>query len=435
MMNRQKADKVLALAVVLFIAAVSIRYFYRESIWSQAIFRMTEAALIGGVADWFAVTALFRRPLGITFHTAIIPRNREKIVKAMSYMVQEEFLSRQSIQRHLQKIRLVSLLISWMETGGKQVVFRLLARGMTNWLQETDRRRLASILAETIQKGLMAVRLHCYAPVLGRWLIHSGRANALFDLALTEARQAASKPALRQDIYRFLDDAARQATGESALGRVFGAFLRTFDFINLDEAADVLYQRLLSELTQLEQINHPLRTWVNERMLQSLHELEHNPDWQKTLEQWKIGLVERIPLEDFLQPLLDGLLGMDDEQNQGSSEVSQSLIAGVLRFADNYWSAFCQDIALQQWLERHLQEAAAEVVLSEHGLIGELVEQALGRLSEKELNAFVENKVGEDLAWIRINGSVVGALAGLAVFFFGQYVYLPYIWPWIFPRP
>jgi uncharacterized membrane-anchored protein YjiN (DUF445 family) len=62
-------------------------------------------------------------------------------------------------------------------------------------------------------------------------------------------------------------------------------------------------------------------------------------------------------------------------------------------------------------------------------LIGELVGQAMGTLSDEELNVFIEDKVGEDLAWIRINGSVVGALAGLVVFFVGQYVYLPYIWP------
>jgi uncharacterized membrane-anchored protein YjiN (DUF445 family) len=99
-----------------------------------------------------------------------------------------------------------------------------------------------------------------------------------------------------------------------------------------------------------------------------------------------------------------------------------------LRFAAKYWETFRQDTALQDWLERHLQEAAAEVALSEHNLIGELVGQALGTLSDKELNAFIEEKVGEDLAWIRINGSVVGALAGLAVFLLGEYVYLPYIW-------
>jgi uncharacterized membrane-anchored protein YjiN (DUF445 family) len=431
-MNRQKADKALASAFALFAAAVAGRWFYSETIWSQALFRMAEAALIGGVADWFAVTALFQRPLGITFHTAIISRNREKIIRAMSYMVQEEFLSRQSIQHHLQNVRLVSLFINWMESDGKQVVSRLLTRELTAWLQAADRSQLVGSLAKIIQNRLQAMKLHCYAPVLGRWLIHSGKADSFFDLVLTEAKQAAAKPALRQDIYHFLDHATRQATGENTLGRMFDAFLRTFDFINLDEAADALYQRLLFELKDLEQTDHPLRLWLNERWVQSLSELEQNSEWQQVLEQWKAGLIDRIPLEDVLQPLVDGLLGSAGEQSPDGSDESNTLIAGVLRFADRYWTAFRQDTALQNWLERHLQEAAAEVVLSEHSLIGELVGQALQTLSDEELNAFIEDKVGEDLAWIRINGSVVGAFAGLAVFFFGQYLYLPYIWPWIF---
>jgi uncharacterized membrane-anchored protein YjiN (DUF445 family) len=387
---------------------VALRWFHREAIWSQAVFRTAEAALIGGVADWFAVTALFEKPLGVAFHTAIIPRSREKIVKAMAYMVQEEFLSRQAILRHLQKVRLVSLLINWMESGGKQVVFRLLARGLTAGLLGADRPRLVSILTKTTKSRLREEKLHCYAPALGHWLIHSGKAEFFFDLVLTEAKQAAAKPSLRQEIYRFLDNASRQATGESTMGRIFGAFLRTFDFINLNEAADALYQRLVFELQELEQKGHPLRVWLNERLVLSFTELEHNPEWQQTLEQWKDGLIDRIPLEDFLQPLVDGLLGSTAEMNSDSIDESHSLIAGGLRFAAKYWETFRQDTALQDWLERHLQEAAAEVALSEHNLIGELVGQALGTLSDKELNALLKKR------WAKIwpgSGSTARSLA------------------------
>lgn len=425
-MNRQKADKVLAFAALLFLTAVAVRWLYRDAVWSQALFHMAEAALVGGVADWFAVTALFRRPLGITFHTAIIPRNREKIVNAVSYMVQEEFLGRQSLQRHLRNIRLVSLLIRWMDSGGKQTVLRLLTRAVNAWLQTADRQQLAGFLARMVQDRLKRVQLHQYAPLAGDWLLRTGKVDRLFDLALAEARQFAAKDSLRQDIYRFLQQAARQAAGESTWGRLLGSFLQTFDFINLDEAADALHLRLNTGLKELEQPEHPLRLWLTERLLQSLRELEANPEWQQTLDQWKCGVIERVPFEDLLRPLLDRIL----ESLTREDPMLQA--PALLRFADRYWEAFCQDTRLQEWLERHLQDAAAEVVLSEHRVIGELVEQALSALSDRELNAFIESKVGEDLAWIRINGSVVGAVAGLAVFLFGHYLYLPYIWPWIY---
>lgn len=428
-MNQKKADHVLALVGVLFLAAVAVRWFNHEAVWSQALFHMAEAALVGGVADWFAVTALFRRPLGVTFHTAIIPRNREKIVQAVSYMVQEEFLSRQSIQRHLRGARLVSLLIHWMESGGKQTVFLLMTRGVDAWLQAVDRQRLVNFLAKAIKDRLKLVQLQQYVPLAGNWLIQSGKADHLFDLVLAEAKQFAAKASLRRDIYHFLQQAARQATGEGTWGRLFGAFLQTFDFINLDEAADALHQRLVATLQELEKPNHPLRLWLTDRLLNSLQELQHNPEWQQTLEQWKCGLIERIPFEELLQPLSERLLGSLNQQPD--LPATPALTDGMLRFADRYWAAFCQDTRLQEWLERHLQEAAAEAIISEHRLIGELVEQALGELSDSELNAFIGSKVEEDLTWIRINGSVVGALAGLAVFLFGHYVYLPYIWPWI----
>lgn len=429
-MNRQKADRVLMVAFAVFATAIFVRWFHREALWAQALFRMAEAALIGGVADWFAVTALFRRPLGIAFHTAIIPRNREKIVQAIAYMVQEEFLSRQSIQRHLQKLKLAKLLICWMEDGGKASVFRFLERVITAWLSEADRMKLSSTLAQALQLRLRAVPLHRYLPALGRWLLHYGETAKILDLIVAQAKQAAARPTARQELYQYLEKTARQATGESTLGRLFGAFLRTFDFINLDNAAEVLHQRLLSELQDLEKPDHPLRQWLTERLAESISELEHNAEWQTSLEEWKSGLIDRLPLEEFLQPLVQALLGTVDTEAD-DAVAAHPLTIAVLRFADTYWETFRQDTILQDWLERHLQEAAAEVVLSEHSLIGELVGQALGILSDEELNAFIEDKVGADLAWIRVNGSVVGALAGLVVFFGGQYIYIPYIWPWI----
>lgn len=420
-MNRQKADKALAISFVLFAAAVAVRWIFPDPVWAQAFFRMAEAALVGGVADWFAVTALFKRPLGITFHTAIIPRNRDKIVGAMSYMVQEEFLSRQSLQQHLQKVRLVSLVIRWLESGGKELVCRLLRQGLLDWLA-TARPRLAGSLAAMLEARLRTLPLERYLPVWGRRLIRSGQADSLVTLLLAEAKRSAAGPLLRQDIYRFLERAAREAAGESALNHLFGALLRNFDFINLDAAADSLYQRLLLELDALALPSHPLRQWLKQRLEQSLGELEQNRQWQQAFAAWQSGLIDRIPLAEFLEPLLAKLTAEDEADEP-------RLVGAILAFVDRYWDDFRQNTELQDWLERHLQAAAAEVVLSEHNLIGELVGQTLQTLSDQELNLFIEDKVGEDLAWIRINGSVVGAIAGLAVFLFGRYIYLPYIWP------
>ncbi|MDU4961896.1 MAG: DUF445 domain-containing protein [Sporomusaceae bacterium] len=420
-MNRRKADKALAASFILFTAAVALRWFYRDAVWAEALFRTAEAALVGGVADWFAVTALFKRPLGIAFHTAIIPRNRNKIVSAMAYMVQEEFFSRQSLQQQLQKIRLVSLLVHWMENGGRRLVCRLLRQGMQEWL-EAERPQLAASLAVMLENRLRQLPLHRYLSVWGRRLIRSGRADFLTAVLLAEVKRAAAGPSLRPALYRLLEQAAREAAGESALNRLVGAFLRSFDFINLDAAADSLYQRLLLELDALEQPSHPLRQWLNQRLQQSLDELESNSRWQQSLAEWQNGLIDRIPLVELLQPLLT-------ELTAAGATAEPRLVSAAAAFVSRYWDDFRVNAALQDWFEPHLQNAVAAVVLSEHRLIGEVVGQTLRTLSDRELNQFIEDKVGEDLAWIRINGAVVGALAGLAVFLAGRYLYLPYLWP------
>lgn len=428
-MNRQTADRVLAAACFVFAAAVYLRWLYRDVLWADAFFRVAEAALVGGIADWFAVTALFRKPLGFSFHTSIIPRNRQRIVEAMTYMVQEEFLSRQSIQQQLQKVRLVSLFITWMDQrGGKTAVFSQLERLLSDWAETADRAELARWLAAFLRSRLQAVRLHHYAPAFGGWLFSSGRGEQLFTAVLAGAKTAAWQPGVRQTIHDYLEKSKREAAGDSVWSRLLGSLLTTFDFVNLPEAAAALHERLLAEIDAMDSIDHPLRLWLREKIVESLAELEQNPQWQMTLEEWKSGLLLRIPLEDIVQLLLERLFSpLVTEQEPGQSV--NVLSGGVLRFAAGYWETFRTDTALQNWLERHLQEAAAEVVMSEHKLIGELVGQALSTLSDRELNAFIEDKVGEDLAWIRVNGSLVGAAAGLAVFFAGRYLYLPYLWP------
>ena len=427
-MNRDRANQVLAAVFVIFIAAAGMRWLYRDAFWSQALFRMAEAALVGGVADWFAVTALFQRPLGISFHTAIIPRNRQKIITSITYMVEEELLSRESILRHLQNVKIVPLIIRWMDRGGKDDLLRLSVRVFEGWLRNADRKQLTAVLAAAIRSQLQSLQLHSFAQAVWQWLVSSGNANKVFDLILAEAQHYAAGPSVRQKIYHILDSNARAAAGSGTVGRVFGSLLRTFGFIDLEEAAYILHQRLQAELRELERPDHSLRVWLFDRLNQSLVELEHNSQWQNAVKEWKDGIIDRLPLELFIQSIIDGLFRYGED---GRLNNSPPLIDGAARFTAAYWENFRQDLELQVWLERRLQEAAAEVALSEHKIIGELVKQALGSLSDQELNAFIEDKVGEDLAWIRINGSVVGAVAGLAVFLFGQYLYLPYICPWL----
>ena len=116
-MKRSRSNWVLAGAGGFFLFMVWLGRMMPGNIWVEMWRAVAEAALIGGIADWFAVTALFERPLGIPYHTALIPRNRNKIAQAISQWVEDDLLGISVIRRHLQNMALVSYVIRWGDQG------------------------------------------------------------------------------------------------------------------------------------------------------------------------------------------------------------------------------------------------------------------------------------------------------------------------------
>ena len=115
-----KADKTLFAAAVLFVFAMCVHLTYPVSIVAKGFLFCTEAALVGGIADWFAVTALFRKPLGFPYHTAILPRRRELFINASARTVQREFLSRKKIFAHVRNLNFFSMLLNWLSKKEQQ---------------------------------------------------------------------------------------------------------------------------------------------------------------------------------------------------------------------------------------------------------------------------------------------------------------------------
>ena len=109
-----KADKTLLAAFVIFVFALALHLDRPQNLVAGGFLFCAEAALVGGIADWFAVTALFKKPLGFPYHTAILPRRRPQFVKACVTMVQREFFSRRKIFYHLEKFHMLPLLLAWL---------------------------------------------------------------------------------------------------------------------------------------------------------------------------------------------------------------------------------------------------------------------------------------------------------------------------------
>jgi uncharacterized membrane-anchored protein YjiN (DUF445 family) len=417
---RRRADLVLAAVFGLFALAVFIRHLYPHSLPVRVLLFVGEAALVGGIADWFAVTALFRKPLGFAWHTALIPRSRDKIIAALAGAVQNELLSKESIKQRLSGIRLVDALINWLETGGRaERLYGLAGRyAQTAW-DSLDPRAVA----RAGQKWLKAI-LHetGLGKPLGQaitWALKSGRADRFIDDALAQVFAAVARDETRQAIHNQLVK-YKESASKTRWQRLALSLAEATNTLNLDEAAVVLQSELLVLLQDLAEADHPVRTWIRLRLADLPARLENDPAWAEGIAAWQKGLAGRLQLEEALIALADltkTSLGPGDPAAWAACQ------------AEKMWTAFKEDTKRQAWAEEQLHTALGSFIDSEHDLVAAVVRNALASLDDEALNRFIEDKCGEDLAWIRINGSVVGGVVGLLLFLFLYYIYNPYILP------
>ncbi len=420
---RRRANRVLGLVFCLFALAAGGKYLYPDSLAARVLLIVAEAALVGGLADWFAVTALFRRPLGFPWHTAIIPASRDKIIVAIAAAVKNELLSKESIKQRLAGVRLVDLVIKWLEEENRQALLPgLAARYAQSAWDNIDIPAVARFGQKWLKASLHEADLAGYGRQGLTWVLATGRADKLIEHLLAALTAAMAQDSTRLAIERYLTRSSHSAA-RSWWQKLVLSLAEATDTVNLNEAAAVLHEELLLLLRDLAVADHPVRIWVRARLAAAADRLGDDPGWAAGLDAWQKGLAARLRLEETLAAV--AVLATRNAPPDWPS-------AWAARQAEKLWATFKADPGMQDWAEAQLQATLSRFIDSEHELIATVVRDALARLSDEDLNRFIEDKVGEDLAWIRINGSVVGGVVGLLLFLFLHYVYDPYVVPLIY---
>lgn len=422
------ANRVLLFVFLCFGMAAGLKYSYGNSFWIDLLFHVTEASLVGGLADWFAVTALFEKPLGIPWHTALIPRNREKTIEAIVSMIEQELLSAELVRNKLVKVRITQYLIQWVDSErGKQVFTNLVASYMEHILNRLDKGELAAYLTTICKEQANRTSFNRQIKSLGRWALAEGKDEQLLRILLDELIELVNQDKSSKTIYRYLKSYQRQVMKKPA-GKLAVWLGEQTDSLNLVELSKALQQDVAATLIRLQSPRHPVRRWARKRMFDFLEKLEQDQQLAETLEEWKQQVVIRLPLEQLVGRFVEAVL--DTEQLTGKKGLYHSpLLVWGLSQAKTYWSIFKNDEKMQAWLDVRLRQALINIIEREHSFIGAVARDALSTYSDQDISRFIEDKVGDDLAWIRINGSVVGAIVGLLLFLFLYFIYDPYFVP------
>ncbi|MET3495322.1 DUF445 domain-containing protein [Variovorax boronicumulans] len=362
-----------------------------------------EAAMVGAIADWFAVVALFRHPLGLPIpHTAIIPSNKDRIGAKLAGFICNNFLSTTQVLAKLRDFDTAGRIADWLArpaSGEKLGEWGVAATryGLTAF----DDERVRAFMGRAAAAGLEKIDLSRLTGQALDALTAGGRHQALLDDVL-------------QQVAGLLEGDEMQAHITEAIARE----IKTLRYVGLDQVAAKLatrkivaaVARTIGELAA--EPEHPMRKRFDHFVDDFVVRLKLDPEFQQRGEQIRAELMAHPALGDYLHGLWGELLAwLQDDLGRGDSTIRQRIasMAGALG------TRLQADEAIRRWINEQIEAAAPLAIERYREDIRRYIEERVGEWNAEEMTVELERHIGRDLQFIRINGTLVGGLVGLLI--------------------
>jgi len=427
----KKANLTLSIVFIFFLGAAVLEHYNPQNFGIRLVYFVLEAALVGGIADWFAVTAIFKKPLGWGFHTALIPRNREKVIEAVASMVQSELLRMDLIRKKIERVPFVESLLNYIEKqGGSQYLTNKLVPYLQRYLEKQQPDQLAKKFTEYLRDDVKSGNLGGKIQAVSGWATTQGYLDQGLDRLADGLWDKAAEGETRQVFVRYFEEIKQEKVSNGgSLFRTLMGFVELSDGLNLDEAADALQVELLLTLRKLKDPSDPLRALLKDHLLAQIAELAEDPKFEIQLQQWKSNIWSEPLLENFLEAVIVAVI---NSAMSPSSTLEPNVLHRMLHpFVEKYWDIIQENEVLREGINSFIVDTLCRVIKNEHDVIGNMVRETLGSYTDQHLNQFVQDKAGNDLQWIRINGSMIGGVVGLILFLFLEFIYNPLFMPTI----
>jgi uncharacterized membrane-anchored protein YjiN (DUF445 family) len=377
----------------------------RDGAWTGYLRAASEAGMVGALADWFAVTALFRHPLGIPVpHTAIIKQKKDQVGRSLSEFVGENFLNATLIARKLEDARIPERAAGWvLDRGGAERTGAEAARLVDLVVNGID-----AAEAEQLIRTLVIDRAAEpeWGPPLGRalqQLIEDGKVEPAVDAVVV-----------------WLDE---KATGSGDLvARLLDERTPTWapQFVR-DLVGDRVHRELVAFTRDVrEDPDHEARHAIRRFLLQLSQDLQDDPAMIRRVEDLKGDILGSAPVRALPANLWESLRStLTDMARDPESLLRRRIVAWVTAFATRVRT----ERELREDLDRRIVGAASYLAENYAGEVTGIIGETVERWDADEASDRIELMVGKDLQFIRVNGTVVGALAGLAIYTLSELVF------------
>jgi uncharacterized membrane-anchored protein YjiN (DUF445 family) len=391
------ATGLLVLAAIVYVVSEKLDYYYLSA--------FSEAAMVGALADWFAVVALFRRPLDLPIpHTAIIPRNKGRIARGLSEFIQQNFLSSAAVVRRIAEFRPADTLCRWLlKAQNVDTVADYATRFVAYALTAVDDERVRRFLQRNVTGLLRNADVASAAAQILDILTENKRHHALLDAALNALDDLLAKEGTRRYI------AVEVGKSAPLLKRISDWFQLQLD----ERAALKIAEAAIAKVHEVrEDREHELRRRFDEFVAGFIASLKNDASLREKVEAVCNEILENPALGDYIGGLWQEFRVWLGADLQRASSVTRQRVAGMVRAFGERLEA---DREIRQWIDEQILTAIPPLVDEHRAKIGRFVEDQINDWQEKKLVDELERHIGPDLQYIRVNGTLVGGLAGLVI--------------------
>ncbi|RVB75126.1 MULTISPECIES: DUF445 domain-containing protein [unclassified Mesorhizobium] len=392
------ATAALALCVLVFAAAKSFEGHYP---WLGFVAAFAEAATIGGLADWYAVVALFRRPLGLPIpHTAIIPENQNRIADNLGRFIEVNFLAPEPVREKLAEVDFSALVADWLADPNRAAdlshfVGRLVPQTLAAVKQSGLRGFVTSRMLEQIEK----VPLAPLAAELLSALTDDRRHQRLFD-------------EFTKVVGRFLSDEQALASMREKIREELPSLF------NLFRADAYLLKKIVASAgSLLDEVRadpeHPMRAEFDRFVLTFVERLRTSKQYAKRAEKLKRDFLARPELKALAGDMWESLSLFIEQDAKASNSMIRAHLANMFVEVGRHLSG---DAQIRADMNQGFVVALASFVESQKSGVSKFIADQVKRWDLAQLTRLIEMNIGRDLQYIRFNGMVIGGLAGVALY-------------------
>lgn len=388
---KRNALILLGFAVVLFLVA----NVYTID-WLKAL---SEAAMVGGIADWFAVVALFRHPLGIPIpHTALIPSNKDKIGENLGNFVSDEFLTREKLEVKIEQFNVAVKASDWLidEKNANLVADLIVENVIPGALRAIDDEEVKHFIHGQFNNQLSKINF-------GEWI-----ALGLESLAKSEKQEELVTNLLKTLIVELhnnkylIEEKVKSSTPFLSFG------------LADKKITEAVFNGLYDFLEQASYKDSAIRKRINDYVMQFIEELKESAEMQQKVNDLVLGFANKKEVQDYINGIWMEIKTAID--NDLAKKEKSTIKKGIANMIQSFGKGIQSDRLMMDKINNFIKNDVLSVLINNKKMIGDLISSTVKSWNTDEVSKKLELEIGSDLQYIRINGTLVGGLVGLLIY-------------------